>query len=71
MPPLASNIGSPEAADCAAVMPKYGLIAGAVTSVTRGPPESVHRAPTGTTASHGSSKALLTGWTPSGGESGG
>src|SRR5512132_1992752 len=50
MPPLASNTGSPEAADCAAVMPKYGLIAGLVASVSRGPPDSVHRAPTGTIA---------------------
>ncbi len=50
MPPLAWNIGSLEAADCAAVMLKYGPSAGVVASVSRGPPDSVHRAPTGTIA---------------------
>jgi hypothetical protein len=53
MPPLAWNIASPEAADCAAVMLKYGPSAGVVASVSRGPPDSVHRAPTGTIALQG------------------
>src|SRR5262249_32267193 len=51
IPPLVSYIGRPDLTDWAGVMLKYGVSAGVVANVSRGPADKVNCGPTGTTAS--------------------